>query len=60
MGNCYEACGENFEETVGMVAHSRHRTPEDVRATLARMRAAYAEDPEYQGLRKRLPDSFPF
>jgi hypothetical protein len=59
MGNCYEACGADFEGTVQMVAHSRHRTVEDVKSTLARMRAQYRTDPEYQKLRQRLPDSFP-
>lgn len=59
MGNCYEACGEDFEATVGMVAGSRHRTPEDVKSTLARMRELYASDPDYQRLRQRLPPSFP-
>ncbi len=60
MGNCYEACGEGFEETVGMVAHSRKLTPEQVKATLAQIRSQYANDPDYQTLRHRLPGSFPF
>lgn len=60
MGNCYEACGEDFEGTVGMVADSRHRTPEDVKQTLAGMAKRYGADPDYQKLRGRLPPSFPF
>jgi len=59
MGNCYEACGADFEGTVGMVADSRHREAVEVKATLARMKNTYREDPEYQTLRRRLPDSFP-
>jgi hypothetical protein len=59
MGNCFEACGEDFEATVEMVAGSRHREVADVKATLARMRTLYHADPDYQALRRRLPDSFP-
>jgi len=59
MGNCYEACGADFEGTVGMVADSRHRMVDEVKATLARMRATYGGDTDYQALRHRLPDSFP-
>lgn len=59
MGNCYEACGEDFERTVEMVASTRRRTPEDVRANLSALRAAFGDDPEYLQLRRRLPDSFP-
>jgi hypothetical protein len=60
MGNCYEACGEDFEGTVEMVANSRHRTTEDVRATLAAMAQKYGNDSDYQRLRRRLPPTFPF
>ena len=60
MGNCYEACGADFNGTVGMVADSRRRTPEDVKQTLAAMAQRYAADPEYRRLRERLPSSFPF
>jgi hypothetical protein len=60
MGNCYEACGADFEGTVGMVADSRRRTPEDVKQTLAAMAQRYGSEPEYQKLRGRLPPSFPF
>jgi hypothetical protein len=59
MGNCYAACGADFEGTVGMVADSRHREATEVKSTLARMRDSYREDPDYQALRRRLPDSFP-
>ena len=60
MGNCYAACGADFEATVGMVADNRHRTPEDVKQTLADMAHRYRADPEYQKLRSRVPDFFPF
>ncbi|MGI0071877.1 MAG: hypothetical protein ACRECT_07450 [Thermoplasmata archaeon] len=59
MGNCYEACREDFQRTVEMVAHARHREIEDVEETLARMRGSYHDDPEYRTLRGRLPDAFP-
>jgi hypothetical protein len=59
MGNCFAACGEDFEGTVGMVADARHLTPEDVKRTLAHMKAEYGRDPEYLALRGRLPDAFP-
>lgn len=60
MGNCYEACGEDFEHTVGMVSDSRHRTPDDVRETLRGMAQRYGNDADYQALRRRLPPAFPF
>lgn len=59
MGNCFEACGADFEGTVEMVAHSRRRTVEDVKQTLASMREQYANDAEYRRLRDRLPAVFP-
>jgi hypothetical protein len=59
MGNCFAACGADFDRTVGMVSDSRGRDPQEVKTTLARMKAAYAEDEEYRALRRRLPDSFP-
>jgi len=60
MGNCFEACGADFEGTVGMVADSRRRTRDDVKQTLASMASRYGSDPDYQKLRGRLPPSFPF
>ena len=59
MGNCYEACGADFEGTVDMVANSRRREVSEVKETLARMRESYHTDPDYQALRRRLPESFP-
>jgi hypothetical protein len=59
MGNCFAACGDDFDGTVGMVADSRRRTREDVLQTLASMRARYSGDADYQVLRARLPGSFP-
>jgi hypothetical protein len=59
MGNCYAACGEDFEATVRMVAESRHLTADHVIATLDRLRTQYGHDAEYQSLRRRLPASFP-
>ena len=60
MGNCYEACHADFEETVKMVANNRHRTTDDVKETLHRLRQEYGSDPEFLGLRARLPSDFPF
>lgn len=60
MGNCYEACGADFEETVGMVAHSRDREPAQVKSTLARLGREFGKDPEFLSLRGRLPKEFPF
>jgi hypothetical protein len=60
MGNCFEACGGDFETTVGMVAHARRLTPAEVKDRLARMRRLYGEESEYLALRGRLPSSFPF
>ncbi len=59
MGNCYAACGSDFEATVGMVAESRRRTPEDVKLSLSEMKQRFGRDPDYRALRSRLPDSFP-
>ena len=59
MGNCYAACGKDFEATVGMVAESRRRTREDVKLTLSEMKQRFGRDPDYRALRSRLPDAFP-
>lgn len=59
MGNCFEACGADFEATVEMVAHARKLRPEEVKERLARLRQAHGEETEYLRLRGRLPPSFP-
>lgn len=59
MGNCFEACGEDFERTVEMVADSRRRSREEVKQTLVRLREQYGGDADYRQLRARLPTSFP-
>ena len=59
MGNCFDACGEDFEGTVRMVASARDRTVEDVKQTLAQMRERYRSNPDYRRLRDRLPEAFP-
>ena len=59
MCNCYATCGEDFENTVGMVAHARGRTSDDVIASLTEMKGRYHADPEYVRLRKKLPAEFP-
>jgi hypothetical protein len=60
MGNCYDVCGGNFEETVRMVSSARGLTPDVVKGRLNRIRAAWGESGTYQALRARLPDDFPF
>lgn len=60
MGNCYDVCREDFEETVRMVSSSRGLTPDLVKARLHRMRKEFGETETYQGLRARLPHAFPF
>ncbi|MCI4351721.1 MAG: hypothetical protein L3K15_09465, partial [Thermoplasmata archaeon] len=59
MGNCFEACRDDFVGTIGMVAGARRRSREDVIATLRRMREVYGGDPEYVELRGRFPAEFP-
>ncbi|HYK93023.1 MAG TPA: hypothetical protein VEY07_03150 [Thermoplasmata archaeon] len=59
MGNCYAACGANFDETVRMVSSSRDRTPEDVVQTLRRLRSESGSTEEYLRLRARFPADFP-
>jgi hypothetical protein len=59
MGNCYEACHEDFAGTIGMVAGARNLDRETVLATLESMRARFSNDEEYRTLRRRLPPEFP-
>lgn len=59
MGNCYTACGEDFEHTVGMVARARDLTPEYVKSVLRELRQRNTADPQYKRLRSRLPPDFP-
>ena len=59
MGNCFEACHDDFEATIGMVSGARGRTADDVIAALRRMRGRYGDDPEYLALRQRFPAEFP-
>lgn len=60
MGNCFAACGANFEETVEMVAGSRGLTTASVKETLRSLRERFGDDPGFQRLRRRLPAEFPF
>jgi hypothetical protein len=59
MGNCYSACGEDFQETTRMVASARGLTQSDVVAMLKQMREKYSPQEEYRSLRERLPKDFP-
>jgi hypothetical protein len=60
MGNCYDVCREDFEETVRMVSSARGLTPDIVKVRLHRLREEFGETEAYQALRARLPDEFPF
>jgi hypothetical protein len=59
MGNCYAACGADFEGTVEMVANARRISPAEVKTRLARMKHLYGSEVEYRQLRERLPATFP-
>lgn len=59
MGNCFEACGADFEGTIEMVAGARRLTKDDVKRMLDRVRATDGATPEYRDLRARLPPAFP-
>jgi hypothetical protein len=60
MGNCFEACHDEFEGTVEMVANARGLSPEEVLARLSLLKSRDGQDPDYLRLRRRLPESFPF
>ncbi len=55
MGNCFEACGEDFERTVEMVADSRHRSPEEVKQTLVRLRESSGGTPTIDSCERASP-----
>ncbi len=59
MGNCFEACGADFDGTVRMVAEARRLEPTEVRRLLTEIRTQCADDPEFVRLRGRLPPEFP-
>jgi hypothetical protein len=59
MGNCYEACGADFEETIGMVAQARGLAPDLVKSMLRSMRERFGKEPAFLRLRARLPAEFP-
>lgn len=60
MRNCYASCGDNFDNTVRMVANARGLDPEYVKVTLRKMSKQYSGDADYRRLRKEIPDDFPF
>ena len=59
MGDCYNTCKENYEETLRMISGWRGYTTEEVKAILIKMKSKYSNDPEYISLRKRFPKEFP-
>ncbi|MDA4128922.1 MAG: hypothetical protein OK422_05670 [Thaumarchaeota archaeon] len=60
MCNCYSSCGDDFENTVRMVANARGLGPDAVKATLVEIAKKYSDTPEYRELRSRLPAEFSF
>lgn len=60
MCNCYAVCGEDFDNTLRMVAGSRGRSTDEVKKTLLRLAMESATNPEYRALRGKLPAEFPF
>ena len=59
MGNCFAACGEDFEGTTRMVASARGLEQEEVIQTLKTIRKNYENDQDYKKLRARIPEDFP-
>lgn len=59
MGNCYEACHADYEDTVGMVGGARGLNSDEVKKMLGEMRLKYGESDDYKALRARLPKEFP-
>jgi hypothetical protein len=59
MGNCYAACGADFEDTVSMVGNARGLEPKEVKEMLERIKKNYGSDKEYLRFRSRLPKEFP-
>lgn len=59
MGNCYAACGADFEGTVTMVGNARGIEPREVKKILKNIKEAYGNDEGYLRLRRRLPKEFP-
>ena len=60
MGNCYAACHADFEDTVRMVGSARGLDPEEVKKILVDIQMKHGKDDDYQKLRNRLPEEFPF
>ena len=59
MGNCYETCGADFEDTVRMVGNARGIEPEEVKQILKHVKEIHGNEKEYLTLRGRLPEDFP-
>jgi hypothetical protein len=58
MGNCYAACGADFEDTVSMVGNARGLEPKEVKQILIHIKEAHANEEDYKRLRSRLPKEF--
>ena len=59
LGNCYQTCHENFEESLKMISGWRGFTTEEVKAILTEVKKKYSQTDEYKKLRKRFPTEFP-
>ena len=59
MGDCYQTCYEDFEETLRMISGWRGYTTDEVKGILLEMKKKYSNDPKYIKLRDRFPKEFP-
>ena len=59
VGNCYQACHEDYKETLKMISGWRGYTSDEVHDILTNVKEKYSATEEYQKLRMRFPDDFP-
>ncbi|OLS16695.1 MAG: hypothetical protein HeimC3_52050 [Candidatus Heimdallarchaeota archaeon LC_3] len=59
MGNCYNTCFKDFNESLRMISGWRGYTTDEVKEILLKMKTRYKIDPEYIRLRKKFPEEFP-
>jgi hypothetical protein len=59
VGDCFNACHEDFEDTLEMISGWRGYTSGEVMQILLNVKEKYQNDPEYIKLRKKFPKEFP-
>ena len=59
VGNCYQTCKENYEETLKMISGWRGYTTQDAHNILVEVKKKYGATDDYQKLRGRFPKDFP-